>query len=221
MKTHIFAVRGLAGAGKSTACDILSDLHACPIVSVADHLKTICAYIFHLDADHLYGSDGQKAHVPTCSEGAARCRASDPVTTHMVRQLARSSVEYDLLRYSLPQYASECVRGRMSVREIMQHIGTAWGRERAVSRDVWVAELLRRLESSYHACVVVDSVRFHDEVMLLHAQGATILRIERAGVSVGDHESEQAVLRRHPSEIIIQNNGSEFDLRRALEEATT
>jgi hypothetical protein len=82
----------------------------------------------------------------------------------------------------------------------MQTLGTEWGR--ALAPDFWVEAWKRAIErDALHASadgetvlIVVDDVRFPNEVAAIREMGGSIARIERPGAglagSEGDHASE-------------------------------
>lgn len=82
-----------------------------------------------------------------------------------------------------------------SPRQLMQTIGTEWGRE-LVHPDLWLI-LARARITKYLECgcdVVVSDVRFDNEAELIRSMGGTIVHISRAGIAgVTPHASESGV----------------------------
>lgn len=97
-------------------------------------------------------------------------------------------------------------------REAMQTLGTEWGRE-CIGADFWVrcwTESVRAL--GVDARVVVDDVRFENEVAAIRSFGGEIWRIERPGLTPDGHVSETGILAL-PVDRVIQNDGSIYELR--------
>lgn len=80
-----------------------------------------------------------------------------------------------------------------SARQAMRLLGTEWGRE-GVHRDLWVAAWLRRLAETPEPVVVVDDVRFENEVAAIREVGGVIIGLARPSVRYErDHASETGV----------------------------
>lgn len=90
--------------------------------------------------------------------------------------------------------------GGKTPRQLMQSLGTEWGREQ-VSPDIWLALAERRIScaraaafaANFHG-IVFDDVRFDNEAALLRSLGGKVLRIERDGLAPSmTHASERGV----------------------------
>lgn len=92
----------------------------------------------------------------------------------------------------------------LTPREAMIRLGTEWGR--TCYPDVWIDDLCRRLQAQpAGARIVVDDVRFRNELTKLRAAGALLVRITRP-VEVLPVETV------HPSEVELNEvPDSEFD----------
>lgn len=82
-----------------------------------------------------------------------------------------------------------------SPRELMQTLGTEWGREQ-VCRQLWVTHMARRIENPLRSGmnIVITDVRYVSEAELIHRYGGEIWRIVRpAGPKTGhgEHTSEK------------------------------
>lgn len=112
--------------------------------------------------------------------------------------------------------------GGKTPRYAMQTLGTEWGRE-TISLGLWVepwreiaADKLRKGLS-----VVVDDVRFPDEVCAIKDMGGTVWKVQRDVDHLpGDHESERWI-DCLDCDLLIENNGSLADLRAKVEAALT
>jgi len=82
-----------------------------------------------------------------------------------------------------------------TVRAALQTLGTEWGRE-MIGQNIWLDAMGRRLNlASFNRMggVVIDDLRFANEYRFLREHGATIVRVNRAGVcskSLNSHASE-------------------------------
>ena len=61
--------------------------------------------------------------------------------------------------------------------KLLQFIGTEWGRE-TFGQDVWVNCLKHRLEKSTANLIIIDDMRFPNELAMLKEIGATTVRLE-------------------------------------------
>ena len=81
----------------------------------------------------------------------------------------------------------------VSVRHMLQTLGTGWGRD-CVDEDVWIrAALAATVGKEPDGLWIVTDVRFPNEAAALEAAGFMLVRITRPGVSDDAHESESYV----------------------------
>lgn len=98
-------------------------------------------------------------------------------------------------------------------RRIMQTLGTEWGRD-LIDRDLWANIAAARCLSilATGQSIVVDDLRYENELAALHLLGAYVYRVVRPGVEVtATHSSEGSLDRLKMAEIF--NDGSLADLR--------
>lgn len=95
-------------------------------------------------------------------------------------------------------------------RFLMQTLGTEWGRD-LIHPEIWITLWRRRAESCGHP-VVVDDVRFPNEVETIKAMGGQVWRVTRPGVVSMGHESEVHIPRL-PVDQAITNDGTLHELR--------
>lgn len=80
-----------------------------------------------------------------------------------------------------------------SPRELMQTLGTDWGRQ-LVHPDLWVILAMMRLSNTGPGMIVTD-VRFENEAHWIRKNGGTVLHLKRsAAPSVADHTSEAGII---------------------------
>lgn len=100
-----------------------------------------------------------------------------------------------------------------SYRQLVQTLGTEWGR--GIRSDFWVSSAKAYITSmtSKHAQFVLSDVRFLNEADMITRMGGQIWRVQRDSAEpVRPHISEQTVALIH-APIMIHNNGSIDDLR--------
>lgn len=80
-----------------------------------------------------------------------------------------------------------------STRQLMQSLGTEWGRD-LVDQDLWCRHMALRIRQRQGRSVVISDVRFLNEARLILDNGWQIWRISRPGAQTTahcDHRSEQ------------------------------
>lgn len=102
-----------------------------------------------------------------------------------------------------------------SPRELMQTLGTQWGRDQ-VRPDVWMLALDQQfaIQKNFHKRLqgeflpVVKDVRFENEAQWVRDRGGLLIHLERSNAgNVRRHESELG-LEVMPGDIVIKNNES-------------
>ena len=93
-----------------------------------------------------------------------------------------------------------------SPRHALQTLGTEWGRD-CMAQDFWRRLLLDKVHTLHKGgfSVVVDDVRFENEVQGLKEEGFTIIAVQRPGTSQGSHSSETQSL---DADAVLINDGS-------------
>lgn len=103
----------------------------------------------------------------------------------------------------------------LRVRDIMQRLGTEWGRQ-TIHKDVWIKMWESRQRR--FPFVVVDDMRFPNEYEMVKKQGGVLIRIERDKARSENrerHESEGA-LNEFEFDHVIYNNGSVPELEEKI-----
>lgn len=101
-----------------------------------------------------------------------------------------------------------------SPRQLMQLLGTDWGRH-LINEDLWVMAACNKLERLNMFDVVFDDVRFENEATMIRSLGGRIIHIVRDQNDSDSHSSEAGILR-HPADESILNNGSLAELFKKL-----
>lgn len=108
-----------------------------------------------------------------------------------------------------------------SYRELMQTLGTSWGR--GLRDDLWLQFALAKmaaLRREKQTCsFVISDVRFANEEKFVREHGGVIWRVQRdSATPVRQHQSEIEVSSLSYDQLIY-NNGSLADLREVVEES--
>jgi energy-coupling factor transporter ATP-binding protein EcfA2 len=93
-----------------------------------------------------------------------------------------------------------------SARQLMQSLGTGWGRD-MVDENIWLWSMQKRIERSKAdgaALVIIDDCRFDNEALWVTQQQGSVIRLARDGFEYGDdnHESEQPIRFQHLNALI-------------------
>jgi len=101
----------------------------------------------------------------------------------------------------------------VSTRHLMQTLGTEWGRDQ-VHRDLWVN--LTRHTIEQHGVlghnVVIDDMRFPNELEMVTELGGHVVRVDRTGTSRYAGHTSEGLLDSYPM-TTINNAGSKEELQ--------
>lgn len=98
-------------------------------------------------------------------------------------------------------------------REIMQEVGSFF---RSIDSDFWINSMI--VGSSIYKNVIVSDVRHLNEVQCIKDEGGQVIKINRPELALIHnmaHESETALDSFEDFDIIVENNGTLDDLKRA------
>ena len=104
----------------------------------------------------------------------------------------------------------------VSVRHMLQTLGTEWGRN-CIHTNVWLQCWEQRI--AHTDFVVVDDVRFPNDADLVTRLGGEMWRIERPGVVANTSHASEGALDSYTFQRRIANQGTLDDLRRNVEAA--
>jgi hypothetical protein len=106
-----------------------------------------------------------------------------------------------------------------SPRQMMQSLGTQWGRD-TVREDFWVQRCLQSVARAQTARFVISDVRFENEATAIRAAGGVILHLSRpdGARTVADHVSEAGIERVSDIDFQIVNDGNLVDLNRKVDQ---
>jgi hypothetical protein len=145
------------------------------------------------------------ANVLTTEFGFTRVKFAGPLKNMLHTMFADMGFCEDDRERMLEGDLKETVIPELGVtpRRLMVDLGTAWGRE-CIREDLWLR--LWSAQADRFNRVVVDDVRFPNEVDIIRNRGGVIWRLERPGLAAGSHVSEQ--LRVADPEITLVNDRS-------------
>jgi hypothetical protein len=104
-----------------------------------------------------------------------------------------------------------------SPRQLMQTLGTEWGRQQ-VSDSLWIVLAKERLLQNGPGMVIAD-VRFDNEAEFVRSVGGVVLHVVRQGAeAVAVHASEGGVARMPADKVLINEGARLEDLHRSLRE---
>jgi hypothetical protein len=154
------------------------------------------------------------------SFGYTRLRFADPIKRALRAILEASGMTpATITRHldgDLKEAPLDVLEGR-TARYAMQTLGTEWGRE-LIGPNLWVnitMSLTRKILSA-GGNVVIDDVRFWEEVGAIRDLQGMMIEITRPGVSYNSsHKSEDGL---NGFELSLDNTGSEQDLHRKIQQ---
>jgi len=189
----IVGVSGKARSGKDQLAKYLIEIFKSKYdrefyhIAFAAELKNMCKFQFGLDDDQLYG-DKKEIEI---------------VDKHFLKYTMGGDPEYSV--YWTP-------------REIMQELGAFY---RKINYDFWVIALrkwMEDLERKGHKDYIITDVRHINEAEFIKKENGFLIRIIRESenkIHGIDHESETGLDAYKDFDMIVENNGSLEDLKKA------
>ena len=104
--------------------------------------------------------------------------------------------------------------GGKTPRQLLQSLGTSWGRE-TIHPDIWVnatKELILNIRKARpESHIYIDDLRFNNEAQMVHALKGRIVFLNRDGVKSTDkHASERGISNAYIDEVISLSDGREL-----------
>lgn len=83
--------------------------------------------------------------------------------------------------------------GGKTPRQILQSLGTDWGRN-MVSPTIWIDTMRRIITEQAFETIIIDDCRFENEADMVREMGGIVVGLEREGIAyTGEHASEMPV----------------------------
>jgi len=165
----IIGIAGRKRVGKNFVANVIAGLlkrdDEVELVAFADPIKEFCNEVLGIDKKYLWG-DGDK-NTPT-----------------------RYSWEETLGGEDVPTPG-----GPMSVRQIMQVVGTELGRN-IWGKDIWVRAMENRIKNGDADSWIITDVRMVNEAQAVREWGGIVIRVDgapRQGGGVDMHETERMI----------------------------
>jgi len=106
----------------------------------------------------------------------------------------------------------------VSVRHLLQTLGTDWGRN-MISRELWVRSASLQIDMDPDNAVF-DDVRFEDEAAMIRERGGLIIHLQRnRQADYGLSHASEIGIAVGAKDVVIDNNGSSDDLLYAVNRA--
>jgi len=145
---------------------VIDQMNSVKIYALADPLKQMSIDLLGLPEDQVYGTDSDKSKDTNIKWENMPCKE---------------------------RYSNQKKRGRMTVREVLQHLGTEVFR--VIDKNIWVNTLLRKIDEDRPKIALICDVRFDNEIESLKEKGAIVLGLKRDKFKSKDkHASEQVNL---------------------------
>jgi len=83
--------------------------------------------------------------------------------------------------------------GGKSPRQLLQTLGTDWGRE-MISETIWIDAMRRMIANQTFGTIIIDDCRFENEAQMVREMDGIVVGLEREGIAyTGEHQSEMPV----------------------------
>jgi hypothetical protein len=206
----ILGIAGKAATGKTTAAHHLAPLldKECRIVPMAMLLRDeVEAFLRAVGADEsvplVYGCQDDKVRVFYVDE--QRAMAHCPKWLHFVSENR--------------EIQDRPGQTAVTVRRILQWWGTEY--RRAEDPEYWTRAWGRKIEQLdlAHLHVLVDDVRFMNELQVIKKHGGLIVKIERPGFDgANNHASETSLDAYHGWDAVLLNDGTLEEFQAKVEQ---
>ncbi len=171
---------------------------SCKIYSFADGIKRFAIDIMGLDEKLVYGSNDDKEtitdyrwidmpHYPRLIKDR-----DDEIEDNRARLASGKITQHDF--NSLYMYLFNKYVGKLSIRNVLQEVGTGIGR--CMYENIWVDAAIRKIKNEGKDVAIIDDVRFSNEFLSIKnfSSDSKVIRLTRAPHKTLDqHASETAL----------------------------
>ena len=125
-------------------------------------------------------------------------------------------LEGELKEATLPEL------GGATPRRIMQTLGTEWGKQE-IHPSIWVNIAMKQAHEQRlrGRPVVIDDLRFPDEMVAIKEAGGLVINVVRPGAAVTSDHSSEGALAGYRKDWTLHNSGPLQDLRRSVDRLMT
>lgn len=166
------------------------------IYSFADELKRICAELFNIPLECLYGTDEQK----------------NQLQTHLLWENMPKAINSTFMKKIIKapdaKRSFDWKEGPMTAREFMQFFGTDVCRK--MYEPIWINFCIKKIQREQSALAIIADVRFPNEAKAIEQAGGKVVRLTRE-VYDDSHSSESA-LDDYPFTDYIDNKIESIDI---------
>jgi len=212
MTTKIVGFAGRKRAGKDTACNFILAVKLAELGVCKSSRLTEKGFIEVTDilGEHLEGKEWFPFAPPAVdTQSLFNDRLGDSVRTYsFAGKLKRLSIDLfnldpalvfgtdkdkntktSLKWENMPTDTKK--KGKMSVREVLQYVGTDLFRK--MSSNIWVDNCISQISSDSSSLALVSDVRFENEVLAIQESGGYVVGLTRCSDASDLHRSEEAV----------------------------
>ena len=129
------------------------------------------------------------------------------------QEMVQRMVYGDLKEWIIPEIGK-------STRELMQTLGTEWGRQH-VHPDIWVIIAGRRVAASVGNLFVSEDIRFKNEADAFRKEGFKIIKINNPRIPVARKHASEGGLDDYEFDYSIENDGTFENYFKKIEEMIT
>jgi hypothetical protein len=119
---------------------------------------------------------------------------------------------FGYLTYEIEKLANEDKEKKIeplgkSFRELMQLLGTEWGRN-LIHKDLWTMAARCQIDRLSNRNIVFDDVRFDNEAELIRSLGGLIIHINRGMEDQADDHASESGIEGLPGDMYINNDNT-------------
>jgi hypothetical protein len=147
--------------------------------SFADSLKDICAYLFDLSVEQLYGTNEEK-------------NTSTKLIWVDMPGFPKNKSKTKLEELGFKLSDDWTPDNYMTAREVLQYVGTEIFRK--MSFDVWANSTLKNIKTDNSELAIITDCRFPNEVKKIQEGGGVVIRFTRAPFKGQDEHASETML---------------------------
>ena len=164
------------------------------LYSFADHLKWICATLFNIPEECVWGTDEQK----------------NQLQEHLLWENMPKAINSTLMKKIMPPDSKRSYgwrEGPMTAREFMQFFGTDVCRK--MFESIWVNARINKIKREGSELAIIADVRFPNEAEAVENAGGKLVRLTRNVYN--DNHSSEVALDDYPFTNYINNSDTNIE----------
>lgn len=215
IRTKLLAFSGRKSSAKTTVAEFLQreskriwgETADCRVYYFADELKRVCSDLLGIPAKLCWGSEDDKnqltdilwENLPHYEELRQKAMRESLQTADFTCNASENE------RAIQARYEVLCPKGRMTVRQVLQHVGTEIFRR--MCPGVWIDSLLRKIKREAPTHAIIADMRFPDEGDAVLAEGGSVYRLTRC-VHHGDNHASEIAMDDYPRFTAVFDNAN-------------